>query len=240
MKSEMMIDQLFARITGGDRSGARELVDRAVKNGMTHENLASEVYWPLHELLEKLVASKQIANLAHHYATRILRMLVDQAQRGYTRRPLRGKTISMFCSDTAPDELTAQLVADLAEADGYTVRYGGCGVARDEILNEVSNAHPDMLLIFSTSATDAITVQHLVETIREIGACTEMKIAVGGSAFKRNSKLAREIGADMWAGSPRDMLDLLTEKKKFRATKPRPTADIQVTRKTRGSKRKAA
>jgi len=35
MKSEMMIDQLFARITGGDRSGARELVDRAVKNGMT-------------------------------------------------------------------------------------------------------------------------------------------------------------------------------------------------------------
>ena len=91
-------------------------------------------------------------------------------------------------------------MADLAEADGYEVRFGGGGVAADEILAEVGEHRPDILLLFGSGASDAPHIRQIIDTVRSVGSCPNTQIAVGGGVFARATGLAEEIGADLWAG----------------------------------------
>ena len=49
----------------------------------------------------------------------------------------------------------------------------------------------------------------LIDAIREIGSCPNLQIVVGGGIFNRAPGLAEEIGADLNAKGPAELLDLL-------------------------------
>ncbi|MCH2149993.1 MAG: hypothetical protein MK095_11225, partial [Phycisphaerales bacterium] len=139
----MMTERLFPLLITGDRAATRSVVESMIQEGVTPEQLTQDAYWPLLEMINTLYRNDQLTNLAHHYATRLLRNLVDQAQAGYTMQPRRNKRIMLFCGATEVDDLAAQIVADLAEADGYDMAFGGGGISWDEILQETSECKPD-------------------------------------------------------------------------------------------------
>jgi methanogenic corrinoid protein MtbC1 len=216
--TEMMTERLFPLLITGDRSATRSAVESMLQDGVTPEQLTHEAYWPLLEMINTLYRNDQLTNLAHHYATRLLRNLVDQAQAGYTMQPRRNKRIMLFCGETEVDDLAAQIVADLAEADGYDLSFGGGGISWDEILQETSESKPDTLLLFSSSAQDAPNIRVLIDTVREIGACPNMQIVVGGGIFNRAEGLAQEIGADLWATTPSELIHRINTEPERRAT----------------------
>ncbi|UCD73964.1 MAG: B12-binding domain-containing protein [Phycisphaerales bacterium] len=218
MNQELVIEQLFALLVSGDRPAARQLVDETLAEGVRPEELAHDVFWPVVEMVNSLYRADQLTNLAHHYASRLLRSLVDQIQTCYEQRPRRSRSVLMFCGASEGDELEAQLVADLAEADGYDITFGGGGIAGDEILAEIGSRHPDILLMFASSAADLPTIRKLIDTIREIGACPGLQVVVGGGVFNRADGLAEEIGADLWVKKPQELLQRLVEEKGRRAT----------------------
>ena len=99
--------------------------------------------------------------------------------------------------------------ADLLEADGYTVFFGGGNIAHDDILAEVHERKPDVLLMFSAGGADAPGLRQLIDHVRGINALPDMQIVVGGGIFNRAPGLAEEIGADLWASSPEELMDQL-------------------------------
>ena len=202
-------EQLFSLLVSGERRAARQLVDAVYGAGIAPETVSKEVFWPLLENISALYRKDQITTLSYQYASRLLRMLVDQAQARYTNQGLRGKRIAMFCGQSETEELAGQMVADLLEADGYEVTFAGGGVANDEIRAELGEREPDILLMFASSAKDAPSIRALIDEIRENGAYTGMQIVVGGGIFNRAPGLAEEIGADVCASSPRDLLEKL-------------------------------
>ncbi|MEM7229264.1 MAG: cobalamin-dependent protein, partial [Planctomycetota bacterium] len=218
VNAELAIEKLFPLLVAGERNAARQEVRNLLDAEWSPEDIAQEVFWPIHENIARLYRADQLSELAEHYATRMLRMLVDQMQVMYTQRDLNDRSVLIFCGLTEGDELAAQLVADLAEADGYKVRFAGGGIANDEILEEMNAYKPDVLLLFSSSATDAPNIRQLIDTVREIGSAPDVQFAVGGGIFNRAEGLAQEIGADVWATSPLEMLDLLRDAKDRRAT----------------------
>lgn len=217
MNQDVVIEKLFHMLVSGDRDSARSLVNLVTEQGVTHEELTTSVYWPLMEMVETLFRNDQMTTLAHRYATKLLRSLVDQAQAGYERKASRGRKICIFCGPSEGDELSAQLVADLAEADGYDVLFAGGGIANDEILAEVGQHEPDILLLFAAAPSDCPEIRQLFDTIREIGACPDTQLAVGGGVFNRAPGLAEEIGADLWATSPCELLEVLQSDPAHRA-----------------------
>jgi methanogenic corrinoid protein MtbC1 len=221
MNLEAALEQLFGTLVSGDRIAARTLVNDLHDAGLSAETISRELYWPALDMVFTLYRNDQITTLAHQYATRLLRMLVDQAQSRYTQKPRRNRKICLFCGQNEPEELAGQLVADLLESDGYDVLFAGGGVANDEILAEVGSQEPHVLLLFASSNRDAPNIRVLIDTIRGIGACPEVQIVVGGGIFNRAPGLAEEIGADLCAGSPADLLDKLVRCKDVRANKPR-------------------
>jgi methanogenic corrinoid protein MtbC1 len=218
VNAEMIVEQLFQALICGDRANARQIVAEGSSQCRSTEELTNELYWPVLEMINTLFRSDQLTALAHHYATRLLRALVDQAQAHYRQNARRNKKIIMFSGPAEADELAGQLMADLIEADGYEVYFAGGGIANDEILAEVGEQRPDILLMFASAPSDAPNIRQLIDTIRGVNACPNMQIVVGGGVFNRAPGLAEEIGADLWATSPQQLIDKLTTGIDRRAT----------------------
>jgi methanogenic corrinoid protein MtbC1 len=215
---EIIVERLFERLITGDRAGARSIVQETADEGVSPEELAHSVYWPALEMVNTLYRADQLTRLSHHYATRLLRSLVDQAQARYEQKPDRNRSILMFCGSSETDELAGQLVADLIEADGYRICFAGGGVAADEILAEVGVRNPDVLLMFASAPSDAPHIRKLIDTIRGIDAHPKLQIVVGGGVFNRAEGLAEEIGADLWARDPAELLKRLATEPARRAS----------------------
>ena len=202
-------EQLFSYLVGGERRAARELVDALYNAGIAPETVSKDLFWPLLECISTMFRKDQITTLSHHYATRMLRMLVDQAQARYTMAPSRNRRIALFCGPNETEELAGQMVADLLESDGYEITFAGGGVANDEIREELGQREPDVLLLFASSSKDAPFIRELIDAVRENGGHPDMQIVVGGGIFNRAPGLDEEIGADLSASSPRDLLEKL-------------------------------
>lgn len=218
MNEEIVVERLFATLTAGDRNGARAIARELSERGMTAEEMTHTIFWPALEMITQLFRADQLSMIAHHYATRLLRTLVDQAQAGYTQQERRGRRVVMFCGHSEVEDLAGQLAADLVEADGYEVFFGGGGVANDEIMEEVGRHRPDVLLMFGSSPSDAPGIRTLIDSIRKVNACPDMQVVVGGGVFNRAEGLAQEIGADVWVRTPRELVERLDSHRDRRAT----------------------
>ncbi len=201
-----MSERLLESLVNGDRDWARTIVNDARAGGLTPEQVVTELFWPTYSVISNYFRHDQMTTLAHHMATRLLRTLVDQTTREFTRQARNGRTIFAVCGPTDADELAAQMAVDLLDRDGYTISFAGGGIANDEVLERVQETHPDALLLFASAPSDLPNVRELIDTLREIGACRKTQIVVGGGVFNRAEGLAEEIGADLWASDPMELV----------------------------------
>ncbi len=228
MNSETFIEKLFPLLITGDRKSARQCVAEAITSGWTPEEVSENGFWPIVEAIQTLYRSDQMTSVANHYATRLLRSLVDQVQAGYTQKSSNNKSILLFCGPSESDDLAAQIVADLCEADGWEVKFGGGGVPADEILAETNDCKPDALCMFSSAPSDAPHIRSIIDTIKSIGASPNTQIVVGGGLFNRVEGLAEEIGADLWASSPSDLREKIVSQSNRRATEDQRTVGKNI------------
>lgn len=217
MNCEMLSERLFETLVNGDRPAARAIVDDTIRAGMPAEKLVGEVFWPTYELVSKLFRADQLSRLSHHMATRLLRVLVDQAVLRFSKQAQVGRSVFAVCGPNDADELAAQMAVDLLERNGFNIRFAGGGIAGDEILATVQETQPDVLLLFASAPSDLPDIRAMIDQIHEIGACRGLQVVVGGGVFNRAEGLAEEIGADLWASHPLELARLMVEQPARRA-----------------------
>lgn len=233
--SEQVVDRFFEALITGDRPGARKIVQelRAGAGGAAPEDLISELFWPVYQQIDRLFRTDQLNCLNHHMGVRLLRVLVDQNAAHLKSTGNRGRSIFACCGPQESEELGAQMALDMLEGAGFNVTFGGGGIANDEVLARVSEYKPDVLLMFCSAAADLPNIRALIDTIREIGCAPGMQIAVGGGVFNRAEGLAEEIGADIWATSPLEIVEALVSDPARRAVSGQRT--VGRTRKKRNA-----
>lgn len=72
--------------------------------------------------------------------------------------------------------------------------------------------------MFCSAAADLPGIRGLIDTLRDVNACPETQIVVGGGVFNRAEGLAEEIGADLWASTPLDLVESIVHDPDQRAT----------------------
>ncbi len=220
MRSDSLIEQFFAALIAGDRPASRQIVHAQAADGADAQTLITDLFWPTYDMVERLHRADKLSRLSYQLATRLLRVLVDQVAAALPltgNGPGAGRTIFAFCGPADADELGAQMAVDLLEASGFRVQFAGGGIANDEILAQAHEERPTTLLAFCSAPSDLPGIRALIDTLREIGACPNVQIAVGGGVFNRAEGLAEEIGADLWAEDPLELVEMLVHESDRRA-----------------------
>lgn len=202
------LEEFLPVLLAGDRSKCREIFQETMEKIDNPVRIYRDLLWPAMEKVEKLYRGDRINSAVEHMATRILRSLADQAQTHLKREPENGKRVVITCADGEPEELGAQMTADLFETRGWKVNFVGGGVPADEILNLAGQLLPDLLLIFGTQPSGVPGVRRLVDMIRDIGVNPTMNIMVSGGVFNRADGLWKEVNADHFARTASEALDL--------------------------------
>mgnify|MGYP001222873266 CR=1 FL=1 len=219
MNAETLTLRLFEALIDGDRRTARAIVQDQLDAGASAETVYVDLLWPTYEMVERLFRSDQLSVLNHNMATRLLRVIVDQAGMCLSELGSQGKgrKVLALCGPSEESELGAQMAIDLLEAHDFSVCFAGGGVANDEIMGRVHETKPDVLLWFCSVPSDLPGIREMIDRMHEIGACPQVQIAVGGGVFARAEGLAEEIGADLWADHPLEMVDTLVHDAAHRA-----------------------
>ena len=206
--SSMFLEEYITPLLAGNRVACREYVRKLTTGGVEPISLYNELLWPAMERVDKLFRADRINAAAEHMATRINRIVVEQLQSGLTRAPANGKRMIVTCADGEPEELGAQMSADLFEAQGWEVYFVGGGVPNDEILSLVGRIRPDLQLIFGTQPAGVPGVRKLIDMIHGVGGAPTMNIMVSGGVFTRADGLWKEVNADLYARSIHEALSM--------------------------------
>lgn len=233
MSAGTHVEEFVQVLVSGDRAAARKLIQQALADGGGAERAYRTLLWPALEKLDRLYRTDRINAAVEHMATRIVRGIADQLQSHLVMQAANGKKLIITCAEGEPEELGAQMMADLFEARGWRVYFVGGGVPNDEILSLVGQLLPDLLLIFGTQPSGVPGVRRLVDMIRDIGVNPTMNIMVSGGVFNRADGLWREVNADLFARVASEALEIAA------SAEPRtPTVKVNGTPKKRRRRRR--
>jgi len=211
MRRDILIERFFNALISGSRPEARQIVDELLQADCPADKILSRLFWPTLEHIQNLYRNDQLSDMAHHFATRLMRNLADQMQLRLEQSARRNKKAMVLCGPEESEEIGAQILADLLEADGYDVYFTGGGVANDEIVAQLGELNADVLVVFGVVPSTVPFTRLLIDRLHDLGTCPRLQIAVGGGVFNRADGLAEEIGADLWAKEPEELVALINK-----------------------------
>ncbi len=208
MVKEDAIARYMEALLLGDRRACRSVIEETMQSGVPANSVYLYLIWPVMVEIERLLRVDKITSIQEHLATRINRTIVDQLQNKLPRRPAKHKKAAVCCAREELQELGAQMIADLFESDGWQVRFLGGGLTNDDIFGFINEYAPDVLLVYGTAPKQAPDVRRLIDRIRAVNAWPEMRIVVSGGLFNRAEGLWEEIGADGFAPTAAEVLQV--------------------------------
>jgi methanogenic corrinoid protein MtbC1 len=230
MAKKYVLERYLDVLLKGDRSACRSVIEETLQSGVPANQVYMEVIWPIMVEIDKLYRADKIDSAQEAFATRINRTIVDQLQNKLPRKAQKSKKIVVCSNTTEHAELGGQMIADLFESDGWETRLLGGSVNNDDILSFVNSYHPDILLLYGTEPKGAPGVRQLVDIIKEVNACPEMRVMLSGGIFDRAEGLWEEIGADLYALTPNEAVKIASAE----------AEDVPVPRKTIKQRRKTS
>lgn len=211
MAKEAVLERYLDTLLRGDRKACRTVIEESLQTGTPANSVYSDIIWPIMVEIEHLVRSDRITSTQEHLATRINRTIVDQLQNKLPRKPHKNKKIVISCAHAELQELGAQIMADLFESDGWEVKFLGGGLTNDDILTFIHENAPDILLIYGGTPKQAPDIRQLIDTIKGINAWPNMRIMVSGGLFNRAEGLWQEIGADLFAATALEAIQIASK-----------------------------
>jgi len=187
MLKKNVLERYLKALLDGDRVASRSVIEEALQCGVPANTVYSDIIWPIMIEIEKLEKEDKISSVQEALATRINRSIVDQLQNKLPRKASVSKKVVIYS------------ITDLFESSGWEVRYVGSGVTRDDLVEFTNSYSPDLLLIYGMQADKAPATRQLIDSLKNINACPDMKIMLSGGIFDRAEGLWEEIGADMYA-----------------------------------------
>ena len=208
MIKEKTLERYLDALLNGDRQACRKVIEETLQSGIPANQVYMNVIWPIMAEIDALYRNDKIDSAQEAMATRINRTLVDQLQNKLPRKENKAKRIVVCSSSNEHGELGGQMIADLFESDGWDVRFLGSTVSNEDIMTFIHNFTPDVLLIYGTTPQEAPDVRSLIDTVKAVNAFPEMKIMLSGGLFNRAEGLWIEIGADLFAHTAEEALEI--------------------------------
>lgn len=205
-----------------DKEAAFEVVNGALAQGMSAEDIVFKVVIPAVEEMMALIVKDPDANLAQHFMTAQIAAEVTEKMLEKFRHP--PEVIGRVVIGTAYGDLHSlgkRIVMGCLKALMVDVVDLGVNVPAERFVDEAL-AHDAQVIAISAmmvhSATGENGCQKVRRILQERGLEERFRIAVGGAPYRFDPELYRTVGADAWAGdgvsAGKVIVDLIKEVKK--------------------------
>ncbi|WP_130805355.1 cobalamin B12-binding domain-containing protein [Senegalia massiliensis] len=116
------------------------------------------------------------------------------------------KRIAIVCPRDEQHELGARMITDFFILAGYDSIFVGGNTPTKEFLNALNKIELDYIAISVSNYYNLVEAYKAIQAIKNIN--NDIKILVGGNAFKNKKKTYKDIDADMYLESFNDILSL--------------------------------
>lgn len=140
-----------------------------------------------------------------HYCTSVTQMAMAQMYPVLFSSERKNRTILCACPGTELHEIGARMVTDVFENDGWNGIFLGAAVPQDALLASIRENQPDLLALSVTMPQHLMTCEEMIGAVRK--EFPQIKIAVGGGAFKSTEELWKQWPVDFYTEDARELLE---------------------------------
>ncbi len=193
-------------ILAGERRAARQIALEAIDSGLSLEEFYVDVLQECMYTVGELWETNRISVADEHMATAITQSVMAEV---YQRIPWseEGKgNVVLAGVEGELHQIGPHLVADALDLRGWNVRFLGSNLPQRDVLMMVEEHEAGILGISATVLFNAGRVVDMVEEARDRFG-EDLRIVVGGAAFRLRPTICAEIGADICVFDLRDALE---------------------------------
>lgn len=186
-----------------DKEEAFEVVNQALADGMTPEEIVFEVVIPAVEQMMSNITKDPDANLAQHFMTAQIAAEVTEAMLKRFKHP--PEIIGRVVMGTAHGDLHSlgkRIVMGCLKALMVDVVDLGVNVTAERFVDEAVARDAQVIGISAMmvhTATGEGGAQRVRQILNERGLEDSIKVVVGGAPYRFDNELYKSVGADAWA-----------------------------------------
>ncbi len=169
-----------------------------------YQNVIQPALYDIGDLWEKGAISVAEEHLATAIATRVMAALVLRL----TPHSQNKDTAVVTASPNEFHEVGAWMVADILQYNGWNVRYLGANTPTPSLIEFLSNLQPLLLAVSVTMPFNLSKTKSLITAVRREPSLKDLKIVVGGLAFRQAPQIWQVLGADAYAREASQVLEL--------------------------------
>ncbi|MBF0400461.1 MAG: cobalamin-dependent protein [Magnetococcales bacterium] len=186
-----------------DRMAALNVVDRALAQGVTAEEVVFKVVIPAIETMMSLIASDPDANLAQHFMTS--QIAVEVTEKMLPKFRNSPEVVGRVVIGTAHGDLHSlgkRIVMGCLKAMMVEVVDLGVNVSAEHFIDEAVRLDAQVIGISAMMVHTAMGEEGCRKVrarLQERGLTDRIKLVVGGAPYRFDPNLYQAVGADAWA-----------------------------------------
>jgi len=193
--------QYVEAILEGDRGKAEGVVFAALRSGSAVPAIYENILAPAQSELGTMWHRGEITVADEHFGSATTEFIMAQLRPYLAKADPKGQ--SMLATSTPGDlhEIGLRMVADLFEADGWSVFFLGANTPIADVVELLERRASDLLALSINTALTIRSAGELIDAVRGNPVTATTKILVGGPPLRQVPQLWRELGADGCARS---------------------------------------
>lgn len=204
--SAPLAERYWAALASGDRRGAVEVARESLASGRSVEQTLSELVCPAQVEVGRRWASNEWNVAREHIATSISEEVVAALAAATDPGQARVGTAVVGCVEGEWHALPARVLAETLRVNGWDVHYLGASLPAQHLAQYVHDVGPDVIGLSCSVSTSLPHARHMIEASRGAG----VPVVAGGRGFGTDGRWARALGANGWAPTATDAVQLLS------------------------------
>ena len=197
-------------ILAGDRARAAAIAVDAVDRGAELYDVYVDVLQNALYRVGKRWETNEITVAREHLATAITQFVISLLYARLPRTHTPRGAVVITGAQGEQHQVGPMMLADVLESDGWDVRFLGTNAPAEDVVATVRDHKADVLGISATMLFSIPRVRELIDMCRD-GDGDQLRIIVGGQAFRAAPGLHEEVGAQAFAADLRQARAVLRE-----------------------------
>ncbi|MEP7108977.1 MAG: cobalamin-dependent protein [Ferruginibacter sp.] len=191
----------------GNKNMALAVITDLVKNGESVQSIYEHIFQATQYEVGLLWQTNRITVAHEHYCTAATQLIMASLYPYIFSSNKKGKKLLGCTVSGDLHEIGIRMVCDLFEIDGWDTYYMGANMPDENIISAVKEQKGEILAISATMPYHVSKVTELIKKLRSSGY-PDLKIIVGGYPFSLDAGLFRRVGANGWAKTTKEAIEL--------------------------------